>query len=697
MENINETSVGTMLPQVGLDGKESKGVISAKNMIAKMASTAKSPVSYKLTEAMIDYMSSRDAIMNERTYNLLISEAEELSQSMDIEASVSPKFIAKCSRKSALKVKLKLAAEKIKKRDKDASEEDLTDLKKDILDYSAELEKQSEEIQKEVDSLPDDTAKLYKKCEKASDKLTNEIYKKYSKNIASLSLQSNDIETSIHKELNDMFKESAEIDHPISLQDEVYTEGFADIMFFIVSGILTLFLTFSPIFLIIQERKKNKEAINNITRAIKNIDKYFKEHDKKNYISLYDCTFKQLSLLPTAKNDDIDQKTKETIKSAIRKGYLGLVAYVDKENRGVVAAGYTKDTIYYNMINKKYEDYLSFYMAQISWHCFGFISETSAEYLNKIAADIYKEDHVNIYKEGSSDMLTEKDLRLFYENDNDNETKKEDDNDKKDEKKETVSPEVKRLDELRGKVADLQKEVKKNKDLYDVTNEQIYEKKVKGLQAKLDQAKEELKKGEEKAKREEERIAKESTMFEKADLDPEMKPIVDKFNSKGYHVKYASPGHENLRKKEDRNGDGSYYNKLYSDARVMFEQKYKFPDPPKFWHWREVDGCSYLDVTPLNYYPDRDGTPDQAFSKWKAKYMSSLMVFVDELDPINGSSKETEKEDEVKESVEFSSFIDDMYEDYMLSVNNATESVENSRPVKSSNERLLSELDRLLR
>ena len=53
-----------------------------------------------------------------------------------------------------------------------------------------------------------------------------------------------------------------------------------------------------------------------------------------------------------------------------------------------------------------------------------------------------------------------------------------------------------------------------------------------------------------------------------------------------------------------------------------------FKDIPKFWHLRDVDGCSYLDISPLKY-DDKDGTPDEAFAKWKDDYMKSLKEWVD--------------------------------------------------------------------
>ena len=126
---------------------------------------------------------------------------------------------------------------------------------------------------------------------------------------------------------------------------------------------------------------------------------------------------------------------------------------------------------------------------------------------------------------------------------------------------------------------------------------------------------------------------------EAADMEDEIKPIVNKLNSKGYKVKYASPGH-NIRKKEDTDSNGIYYGRLYSDARIMFDKKYDF-EAPKYWMHREVDKCSYLDIIPVKY-EDKYGTPDEAFAKWKDSYMDSLREFADSLKAHSDGDVKTE-------------------------------------------------------
>lgn len=156
----------------------------------------------------------------------------------------------------------------------------------------------------------------------------------------------------------------------------------------------------------------------------------------------------------------------------------------------------------------------------------------------------------------------------------------------------------------------------------------------------------------------------ESAITEAANIDSDIASIIAKFNRKGYKTKYSSAGHEHLRKKEDMHDpkpDGVYYGKLYTDARLMFDGDYKFPAAPKYWHWRKVDNCDYLDVTPIGY-DKKDGTPDQAFAKWKSLYLKSLDEFADSLPERKGAK---ESDDDVKEESTLS--IDNQYEMMMSS------------------------------
>lgn len=156
--------------------------------------------------------------------------------------------------------------------------------------------------------------------------------------------------------------------------------------------------------------------------------------------------------------------------------------------------------------------------------------------------------------------------------------------------------------------------------------------------------------------------------IEAANIEPEIRDIIVKLNQKGYKTKYSSPGHKNLRKKEDKEPDGVYYGKLYSDARVMFDGKFDFPAAPKYWFWRDVDGNSYLDVRPVNYN-QKDGTPDEAFSKWKNDYMYNLKTWVDKLPSLSSKEDDSDKKEEVKESFEeFNSLMTEKFNLYKESV-----------------------------
>ena len=170
-------------------------------------------------------------------------------------------------------------------------------------------------------------------------------------------------------------------------------------------------------------------------------------------------------------------------------------------------------------------------------------------------------------------------------------------------------------------------------------------------------------------------------VIEAATIEPEIRDIISELNRKGYKTKYSSPGHRHLRKKEDAEPDGVYYGKLYSDARVMFDGKFNFPAAPKYWFWRDVEGNSYLDIRPV-IYNEKDGTPDEAFAKWKTDYMNSLRNWVAKLKPASsggGLKGEEKKEDspedektedkETKESLEsFNDYMNHKFNLYKESV-----------------------------
>ena len=149
---------------------------------------------------------------------------------------------------------------------------------------------------------------------------------------------------------------------------------------------------------------------------------------------------------------------------------------------------------------------------------------------------------------------------------------------------------------------------------------------------------------------------------ETANIDKEIANVIAILNAKGFKTKYSSAGHTQLRKKSDRDRDGVYYDKLYTDARIMFEDDYRFPTPPKHWKMKNVDGCDYLQPIPRRYN-EKDGTPEEAFTKWKAEYMGTLRTWVNNLPEKKETAKIIMKNGDIAESTIMKSF-DEEYSDY---------------------------------
>ena len=167
----------------------------------------------------------------------------------------------------------------------------------------------------------------------------------------------------------------------------------------------------------------------------------------------------------------------------------------------------------------------------------------------------------------------------------------------------------------------------------------------------------------------------EAILTEKADIDKDMKPIIETLNRKGYKTKYSSAGHTQLRKKEDKYRDGIYEGKLYSDARIMFDGDYNFPKAPKYWIWRTVDEKDYLDVDPKAYSIDKGDTPEDAFRKWKASYMGTLKTWVENLPDHEETSGKAEANDTkgrkvALENTEEEMNFDDFFTEMMHEIDN---------------------------
>ena len=114
-----------------------------------------------------------------------------------------------------------------------------------------------------------------------------------------------------------------------------------------------------------------------------------------------------------------------------------------------------------------------------------------------------------------------------------------------------------------------------------------------------------------------------------------MKGIVKILNEKGYKVKYSCGGHPASPKKEDRDRNNVYYNKLYTTARIVFDGKYKFQVAPKGWHFNPTTEKNTPPRTSLYAdevtYNDKRGSGNQAFLAWKNKYMSALRTWVSQI------------------------------------------------------------------
>ena len=212
------------------------------------------------------------------------------------------------------------------------------------------------------------------------------------------------------------------------------------------------------------------------------------------------------------------------------------------------------------------------------------------------------------------------------------------------EEEKKVSPEFKRIDMIKGDIENIKDEISKTTEKIENGSDDIYQKKLDVLNKRLDKKLKELKDTEERYKDEKRKLEMESVYgftLEAREMEEEIKPIVDILNKKGYTVKYASPGHKNLKKKEDVDSDKVYYDRLYSDARIMFDNLYEMGDAPKYWYFRVVDGCTYLDITPFKYNKDSKDSPDKAFEKWKVNYMNSLKTYVEELPNVTEKIQES--------------------------------------------------------
>lgn len=138
--------------------------------------------------------------------------------------------------------------------------------------------------------------------------------------------------------------------------------------------------------------------------------------------------------------------------------------------------------------------------------------------------------------------------------------------------------------------------------------------------------------------------------FEEAseeDIDEDIKPIIELLNRLGYKTKYSCSGHDQTRITPDHKKDGVYQGKLYTTARITFDKKYNFKIIPKGWYQNPNSDKTSIYVEPLTYNP-KNGSPDEAFKKWKEGYMNSLKAWVEDLE----ESKKTNSSDMVESFME---------------------------------------------
>lgn len=119
-----------------------------------------------------------------------------------------------------------------------------------------------------------------------------------------------------------------------------------------------------------------------------------------------------------------------------------------------------------------------------------------------------------------------------------------------------------------------------------------------------------------------------------------IEPVIKQLESKGYQVKYASPGHVNTRFDNDRNKDGVINAKMTSTARIIFSRDYHFNTTPQGWEWKVLhNDAKALYVKPYTYN-EKMGSKEDAFKKWQTFYISNIKTWAAEL-PKVGSDKKT--------------------------------------------------------
>lgn len=142
-------------------------------------------------------------------------------------------------------------------------------------------------------------------------------------------------------------------------------------------------------------------------------------------------------------------------------------------------------------------------------------------------------------------------------------------------------------------------------------------------------------------------------------ISDEIVDIVEMLNSKGYKVKYSSPGYPSERRKEDIYKDGVLNGKLYTSARLVFKKDYKFKDVPKGWELKVMDNDAIGLYVKNPTYKITDGVPKEALYNWKSKYMGNLRRWAERLKPVTSDGEEPVKKESVYD-------IEDVFNDIMI-------------------------------
>lgn len=127
------------------------------------------------------------------------------------------------------------------------------------------------------------------------------------------------------------------------------------------------------------------------------------------------------------------------------------------------------------------------------------------------------------------------------------------------------------------------------------------------------------------------------------EADSEIRSTIELLNRLGYKVKYSSAGHSKTRIKEDTHRDGVYHGKLYTTARITFDGNFNLKSIPEGWYENKNSDKTAIYVRAYTYDP-KDGTPNEAFEKWKTQYIKALKDWAENLSEAKDNNPEAKTE-----------------------------------------------------